>query len=171
MISESSIELVKSTTQVQEVVSDFVKLKKHGANLTGICPFHTEKSPSFTVSATKQIYKCFGCGRSGDAISFLVEHEKIGYLDAIKWLANKYNIELEEYQRKEYVKPVARLEKVSPEMIKWFEARGISNNTLLRFGITMAREFMPGVKAERNCICFNYFRDGELVNIKFRCEG
>jgi twinkle protein len=169
MISEASIELVKSSMQVQEVVGDFVKLKKQGANLTGLCPFHTEKSPSFTVSATKQIYKCFGCGRSGDAISFLVEHEKLGYLDAIKWLANKYNIELEEHQRKEYQKPVPRLEKLGEKALKFFEeTRKISNNTLLRFGITEANEYMSQTGKEEKVICFNYLRNEQLVNIKFR---
>jgi twinkle protein len=169
MISEASIELVKAQMQVQDVVADFVKLKKHGVNLTGLCPFHSEKSPSFTVSKEKQIFKCFGCGKSGDAIAFLIEHEKHSYLDAIKWLAAKYNIELEEHQKREFVKPVARLEKLGPKALSYFENdRKISNNTLLRFKITEATEWMPGINKEASVICFNYFRDEELVNIKFR---
>jgi DNA primase len=73
-----------------------VKLKKRGANYLGLCPFHNEKTPSFTVSPTKEIYKCFGCGRSGNTISFLMEHEKFSYVEALKWLANRYNVEIEE---------------------------------------------------------------------------
>lgn len=73
-----------------------MKLKKRGVNYLGLCPFHNEKTPSFTVSPAKEIYKCFGCGRSGNAISFLMEHEKYSYVEALKWLANKYNVEIEE---------------------------------------------------------------------------
>jgi DNA primase len=73
-----------------------VKLKKRGANYLGLCPFHNEKTPSFTVSPTKEIYKCFGCGRSGNTISFLMEHEKFSYVEALKWLASRYNVEVEE---------------------------------------------------------------------------
>jgi DNA primase (bacterial type) len=62
----------------------------------GLCPFHNEKTPSFTVSPSKEIYKCFGCGRSGNSISFIMEHEKYSYVEALKWLANKYGIEIEE---------------------------------------------------------------------------
>ena len=71
-------------------------MKKRGVNYLGLCPFHNEKTPSFTVSPAKEIYKCFGCGRSGNAIGFLMEHEKYSYVEALKWLANKYNVEIEE---------------------------------------------------------------------------
>src|SRR5690606_39184775 len=67
-----------------------------GVNYLGLCPFHNEKTPSFTVSPTKEIYKCFGCGRSGNAISFLMEHEKYSYVEALRWLAARYNVEVEE---------------------------------------------------------------------------
>jgi DNA primase len=73
-----------------------VRLKKRGANYLGLCPFHNEKSPSFTVSPSKEIFKCFGCGKSGNSISFLMEHEKFSYVEALRWIANKYNIEIEE---------------------------------------------------------------------------
>ena len=73
-----------------------MKLKKRGTNYLGLCPFHNEKTPSFTVSANKEIYKCFGCGKSGNTISFLMEHEKFSYVEALRWLANRYNIEVEE---------------------------------------------------------------------------
>lgn len=169
MIAEASIELVKAQMEITEVIGGFVTLKKHGANLTGKCPFHSEKTASFTVSKEKQIFKCFGCGKSGDTINFLIEHEKFSYLDAIKWLANRYNIELEEYQKREYVKPTPRLEKLGSKALEYFERdRMISNNTLLRFNITEANEWMPGINKEVSAICFNYYRNGELVNIKFR---
>jgi DNA primase len=81
-----------------------VKLKKRGANYLGLCPFHNEKTPSFTVSPAKEIYKCFGCGRSGNTISFLMEHEKFSYVEALKWLANRYNVEVEETELSPEVK-------------------------------------------------------------------
>ena len=81
---------------ITDVVGSFVKLKKRGTNYIGNCPFHNEKTPSFTVSPTKEIFKCFGCGKSGNAINFLMEHEKYSYVEVLKWLANKYNIEIEE---------------------------------------------------------------------------
>ena len=78
------------------MVGEFVKLKKRGTNYLGNCPFHNEKSPSFTVSPAKEIYKCFGCGKSGNTITFLMEHEKYSYVEALRWLAARYNIEVEE---------------------------------------------------------------------------
>lgn len=78
------------------MVGEFVKLKKRGTNYLGLCPFHNEKTPSFTVSPAKEIYKCFGCGKSGNTISFVMEHEKYSYVEALKWLANRYGIEIEE---------------------------------------------------------------------------
>lgn len=169
MISELSIEAVKSAARVEEVVGEFVKLKKESGNLVGLCPFHDERTPSFKVSTTKQIYKCFGCGKSGDAIAFLIEHEKIGYLDAIRWLGKRYNIDIEEEKTKDFVKPAERIEKLGKKSLEFFEKeRKISNNTLLRFGVTETKEWMPQIKQDATAICFNYFRDGELINIKFR---
>lgn len=85
-------------TDIVDVVGSFVKLKKRGSNLLGLCPFHNEKTPSFTVSPSKEIYKCFGCGKSGNTISFVMEHEKYSYPEALKWLAQRYGIEIEETQ-------------------------------------------------------------------------
>ena len=96
MISQQSIQQILSRIDIIEIVGGFVKLKKRGANYLGLCPFHNEKTPSFTVSPTKEIYKCFGCGRSGNSVSFLMEHEKYSYVEALRWLANKYNVEIEE---------------------------------------------------------------------------
>lgn len=96
MISQTTIQQILARLDILDVVGDFVKLKKRGSNYLGLCPFHNEKTPSFTVSPAKEIYKCFGCGKSGNSISFIMEHEKASYVDALKWLANKYGIEVEE---------------------------------------------------------------------------
>lgn len=96
MITPHTIQQITSRIDIIDVVGEFVKLKKRGTNYIGVCPFHNEKSPSFTVSPVKEIYKCFGCGKSGNTITFLMEHEKYNYVEALKWLAARYNIEVEE---------------------------------------------------------------------------
>ncbi|HMP94558.1 MAG TPA: CHC2 zinc finger domain-containing protein, partial [Phnomibacter sp.] len=96
MISQETIQQIISRIDIVEVIGEFVQLKRRGANYLGLCPFHGEKTPSFTVSAPKEIYKCFGCGRIGNTISFLMEHEKLGYPEALRWLAKKYHVEIEE---------------------------------------------------------------------------
>ncbi len=96
MISKDTIQQIQSRIDIVDIVGSFVKLKRRGSNYLGLCPFHNEKSPSFTVSGAKEIYKCFGCGKSGNSISFLMELEKYSYVEALRWLANKYSIEIEE---------------------------------------------------------------------------
>jgi DNA primase len=99
MISQQTIQQILSRIDIIEIVGGFVKLKKRGANYLGLCPFHNEKTPSFTVSPAKEIYKCFGCGRSGNTISFLMELEKYSYAEALRWLAARYNVEVEEKEQ------------------------------------------------------------------------
>ncbi|HVG14078.1 MAG TPA: DNA primase, partial [Chitinophagaceae bacterium] len=96
MITQTTIQQILAQIDVLDIVGSFVKLKKRGANYLGLCPFHNERTPSFTVSPAKEIFKCFGCGKSGNSISFIMEHEKLSYAEALRWLANKYNIEIEE---------------------------------------------------------------------------
>ena len=96
MISPNTIQQITNHIDILDIVGEFVKLKKRGTNYLGLCPFHNEKSPSFTVSPAKEIYKCFGCGKSGNSIGFLMEHEKYSYVEALRWLAARYNIEIEE---------------------------------------------------------------------------
>ena len=96
MISKDTIQTIIETSRVEEVVGDFVTLRKRGVNLLGLCPFHNEKTPSFTVSPVKGIYKCFGCGKAGGSINFIMEHEHYSYPEALKYLAKKYNVEIEE---------------------------------------------------------------------------
>ena len=96
MIKQESIERVLDHSDIQDVISEFIGLKKRGVNYIGLCPFHNEKTPSFTVSPSKNIYKCFGCGASGNSVKFIMEHEHLSYPEAIRFLANKYQIEIEE---------------------------------------------------------------------------
>ena len=106
MIDQATIQKIFDAADIYEVVSDFVSLKKRGVNYLGLCPFHNEKTGSFTVSPAKGIYKCFGCGKGGNAVNFIMEHEQMSYVEALKYLAEKYHIpveekELTEEQRKE----------------------------------------------------------------------
>lgn len=96
MINRETIEKIMESARIEEVVGDFVNLKKRGTSLIGNCPFHGEKTPSFHVSVSKGIYKCFGCGKGGDSVRFVMDHEKYSYPEALKYLAQKYNIEVEE---------------------------------------------------------------------------
>lgn len=169
MISQQTIDQVKQKAQIIQIIGQFVKLTKKGSDHVGLCPFHTEKTGSFTVSPAKRMYKCFGCGKSGDVIQFIIEHEKKSYPEAIEWLCKRYSIPMQEQRNKKFAKPVPRLEKLGEKALKWFEEeRKISNNTLLRLNITEAKEWMPQFETEVTVICYNYYRKGELVNIKFR---
>ncbi|MGZ4118601.1 MAG: DNA primase [Bacteroidia bacterium] len=99
MIHKEDIDKIFEAARVEEVVADYVSLKKRGANLIGCCPFHNEKTPSFYVSPAKGIYKCFGCGKGGHAINFIMEHDKLTYPDALRYLAKKYHIEITEEEQ------------------------------------------------------------------------
>ena len=93
MIPQSKIDEILHAANIEEVVGDYVRLKRRGANLTGLCPFHNEKTPSFSVSPAKGIYKCFGCGKAGNSVNFIMEHDSLGYIEALKSLADRYRIE------------------------------------------------------------------------------
>lgn len=96
MIPKDVVEQIRETAQVDEVVGDFVNMRKRGTNFLALCPFHDEKTPSFTISPSKNIYKCFGCGKSGDAVRFLMDHEHFSFPEALRYLAKKYGIEVPE---------------------------------------------------------------------------
>ena len=96
MITEKSVQEIIETAKVEDVIQDFVNLKRRGVNLIGLCPFHNEKTPSFTVSPAKNIYKCFGCGKAGNPVQFLMDHENLSFPDALRYLAKKYGIKIEE---------------------------------------------------------------------------
>ncbi|MFZ9300882.1 MAG: DNA primase [Chitinophagaceae bacterium] len=113
MIPQETIQEIQNRIDIIDIVGSFVKLKKRGSNYIGVCPFHNEKTPSFTVSPSKEIYKCFGCGKSGNTISFIMEHERYSYVEALKWLAARYNIEIQE----EFANPEQRLQQQTADSL------------------------------------------------------
>ena len=96
MIDRATVEKILDATEIVDVISDFVTLRRRGANYIACCPFHNEKTPSFSVSPSKGIFKCFGCGKAGSAVTFVMEHEQMTYPEALKYLARKYGIEVHE---------------------------------------------------------------------------
>ncbi|HEU4555180.1 MAG TPA: DNA primase [Chitinophaga sp.] len=144
-----------SRIDIVEIVGSFVKLKKRGTNYLGLCPFHNEKTPSFTVSPSKEIYKCFGCGASGNTISFLMEHEKYSYVEALRWLAQKYNVEIEEkevspeakqqqlladslyiinnFAREYFTHTLLETDEGKTVGLSYFEERGFTEETIRKF--------------------------------------
>jgi len=144
MISQQTIQQILSRIDIIEIVGGFVRLKKRGTNYLGLCPFHNEKSPSFTVSPVKEIYKCFGCGRSGNTISFLMEHEKYSYAEALRWLAAKYNVEIEE---KEQSPELRQQQQVADSLYilngfagKWFHDTLLSSDEGQDIGLSYLRQ-------------------------------
>lgn len=155
LIAQHTIQQILSRIDIVEIVGSFVKLKKRGTNYLGLCPFHNEKSPSFTVSPSKEIYKCFGCGASGNTISFLMEHEKYSYVEALRWLAQKYNVEIEEkevsaevkqqqlladslyiinnFAREYFTKTLLETEEGQNVGLSYFEERGFTKETIQKF--------------------------------------
>lgn len=166
------IEQIKTVSNVLDVISGYIPLTKNGANYVCCCPFHDEKRPSFTVNQNKNIYKCFGCGKTGNAIDFLIDYRKIELPEALKILSEKYNIEMNETEKpkiNQFKKPVFKNNtNVSNRLIEWFKTRGISEKTLLELKVTEGLEWMPQTKKEENTIQFNYFLDNVLINTKFR---
>ena len=98
LIPAYTIASILETARIEEVVGEFVSLKRRGSNLIGLCPFHQEKTPSFSVSPARGIFKCFGCGKGGDSARFIMDHEHVSYPEALRYLARKYQIEVEEAQ-------------------------------------------------------------------------
>lgn len=160
MITKSTVDQIIETARVDEVVGDFVTLKKRGANLMGLCPFHNEKTPSFTVSPAKGIYKCFGCGKAGNSVGFVMEHEHFSFPEALRYLAEKYNITIEEEFSKEenlleknekeslfivsafaqefYTDYLFNSEEGKSTGITYFEERGFSEKTIKKFQLGFA---------------------------------
>ncbi len=161
MIDKATIDKILDTVEIVDVISDFVSLKRRGANYIACCPFHNEKTPSFSVSPSKGIFKCFGCGKAGSAVSFVMEHEHLSYTEAIKYLGKKYGIEVNE--REESAEDVAQRLKyesllVVSELAQQYysetlfnteigkavglsyfhQARGFSEETIKKFGLGYA---------------------------------
>lgn len=170
MYKEESIQKVRDEMDIKLIVENSIKLKKIGSYYEACCPFHDERTPSFKVSPSLGIFKCFGCGRNGDGIAFMMEHKNLSFIEAIKAISELQNIPIEEEDGAKVIeKPVQRLEKLGKSALFFFESvRKISNDTLLRFKITEGTEWMPKKQREEKVICFNYFKNAELVNIKFR---
>ena len=149
MIDNNSIEQLKAHLDVVDVVGNYVELKKSGANFKGLCPFHDEKSPSFMVSPTKQIYHCFGCSAGGDSIKFVMEYEKLSYPEAIEKLASQYGVTLRYTEGSNQVQTTSR---VLEQVQAWFEKlldrhepsmqylknRGVYSSSIEKFGIGYA---------------------------------
>ena len=106
-ISEQSIEKIRNRADVVEIISKYVSLKKRGRNYFGLCPFHNEKTPSFSVNPEKQIFKCFGCGTGGSSIDFIMEFEKLDFIESVKYLAEQYNIEIEQSSYSNKIKDIS----------------------------------------------------------------
>ena len=157
MIDQETIQRIMDAARIEEVIGDFVSLKKRGANHIGCCPFHNEKTPSFYVSPSKGIYKCFGCGEAGDVISFLKKHEHYTYVEALQWLARKYNIEVQEkeltpeekerqterdglfhvseFAQKYFADLLYNDEMGRAVGLSYFHQRGLSDEIIKRFGL------------------------------------
>lgn len=155
MIDRNTIEQIMDTAKVEEVVSDFVALRKRGVNMIGLCPFHNEKTPSFTVSPAKNLWKCFGCGKGGKPVHFIMEHEQLSYHDALRWLAKKYHIEIKEreltdeekraqsmreslfvinqYAQQFFDKTLHESEEGKSIGLSYFHHRGLRNETIKKF--------------------------------------
>lgn len=156
MIPQETVNRILDTAQIVDVVGDFVTLKKRGANHIACCPFHNEKTPSFSVSASKGIYKCFGCGKSGTAVGFVMEHENMSYTEALKYLAKKYNIEVVE--KEETAEDIARRQRSESLYLvseyagkffhesmqtpdgqaiayQYFKNRGLEDETIRKYGL------------------------------------
>ena len=159
MIPYETVDKIIDTARIEEVVGDFVTLKRRGANYTACCPFHNEKTPSFSVSPSKGIYKCFGCGKSGTAVGFVMEHENLSYVEALKYLAKKYHIEVvEEEESAEQIAQKQRNESLllvseyagqffkdslmTPEGqtigYQYFRSRGLEDVTIKKYGLGWA---------------------------------
>lgn len=162
MISKSTIETVFETARVEEVIGDFVQLKRAGSNLKGLSPFSEEKSPSFMVSPVKQIWKDFSSGKGGNAVTFLMEHEHFSYPEAIKYLAKKYNIEIEEteqsaediveanekesmylvseFAQKYFHNTMLNSDEGQAIGLSYFKERGFTQDTIKKFGLGYSPE-------------------------------
>ena len=172
MITENSILEVKAKINTVEVIGEYVKLKKTGHEWTGLCPFHNEKTPSFKIKDGEQFFKCFGCGKSGDAIKFISEFKNISFIEVVKLLAEKYHVQIEDVNpTKTKVKPVSQNLPLTINQYDFFKTRRIAQKTLENFKVCNAMEWMPKAQGRVQTICFNYIRDGELINIKYRAEN
>ncbi len=157
MIKPETIDKIMDVVRIEDIVSEFVSLKRRGANLLGCCPFHNEKTPSFTVSPAKGIFKCFGCGEAGNSVHFLMKHEHFSYPEALKYIAKKYNIDIEEeplspqelekqterealfnvsdFAQKYFADTLFNNDMGKAIGLSYFYERGLTDNIIQRFGL------------------------------------
>ena len=174
-IPEDIIEQIRQRTDIVELISEVVDLKKRGANYIGLCPFHQEKTPSFTVSQEKSIYKCFGCGAKGNAISFMIDYHKMSYNEALKELARKAGIQIPEKREvKKAIEEISKrdlvlnalnaasiyyakiLNSTAGNIAKaYFSKRGFSIDTINKFELGYAPDSWDAVLKELNKKGFN----------------
>lgn len=144
MIDPSTIARILDAANISDVVSEFVTLKRRGVNQLGLCPFHNEKTPSFTVSPAKGIFKCFGCGKGGNAVNFIMELEQLSYPDALRWLAKKYHIEIDEKEETQEEKALKDEREsmmiVSAFAQKYFNRYLLNENEGRTIGLSYLRE-------------------------------
>jgi len=144
MIDQATIERIVDAAHISDVVSEFVTLKKRGVNQLGLCPFHNEKTPSFTVSPAKGIFKCFGCGKGGNSVNFIMELEQLSYPDALRWLAKKFHIEIEEKEESQEEKALKDEREsmmiVSAFAQKYFSRFLLNENEGRTIGLSYLRE-------------------------------
>lgn len=162
MINSETIARIFDTAQIVDVVQDFISLKRRGANLLGLCPFHNEKTPSFTVSPAKNIFKCFGCGKGGNPVHFVMEHENLSYPEALKYLAKRYHIEIVEtelspeekqqqneresllivssYAQKFFSKTLKETHEGKAIGLSYFQERGVRDDTIEKFQLGYSPE-------------------------------
>ncbi len=155
MINPETIERIRDAMRVEEVVGEFVSLRKRGINLVGLCPFHNEKTPSFHVHPAKGIFKCFGCGEGGNPIDFLIKHEQFTFTEALRWLAKKYSIEIEERE-------------LTPEQNEAYEFR----ERLFNLNAFAEGWFMEQLQEEEGrAVALTYCRERDITDesiVKFR---
>lgn len=160
MITDKTVQEIIDTAKVEDVIEDFVNLKRRGVNMIGLCPFHNEKTPSFIVSPGKNIYKCFGCGKAGNPVGFLMDYENLSFPESLRWLANKYGIEVEEteqsqevieqrqlkdslflvndFAKKYYEGQLFETDKGKSIGLHYFKERGFLESTIRDFGLGFA---------------------------------
>jgi DNA primase len=144
MIDPVTVDRIIEAAQIDEVIQDFISLKRRGANFLGLCPFHNEKTPSFTVSPAKGIFKCFGCGKGGNAVNFVMEHEHLSYPDALRYLAKKYGIHIEEKELTDEEKKLGNDREsmmiVNEAAAKYFENTLLNSDEGIAVGMAYFRE-------------------------------
>lgn len=184
VIDDQLLEEIRSRANIVDVISEYVELKHSGANYMGLCPFHNEKTPSFSVSPSKEIFKCFGCGEGGDVISFIMKRENLGFRDAVKFLAEKYQIPVREYEEenREIRDKRDRFYEMNKEAAKFYfdnlrksrlamsylQHRGIDPDTITKYALGYAKDEWDSLKKHMLLLGF---QEEELIEVNLLSQG